>query len=111
MQAVSWRRGYVVTISLALLTGCFPVTGALADANLPGRDCNAVFSCPIGTSPKCWFTIATSNGTKTFTVAAGHSQTMYGLTRGDVVCDSNTGPPATGPAGHCRDINMTCARN
>jgi hypothetical protein len=111
VQVVSWHREYVVTISLALLSGCFPVTGAFADANLPGRDCHASFSCPVGTGPKCWFTIAMSSGTKTFTVAAGHSQTMYGLTRGDVVCDSNDGPPATGPAGHCRDINMICARN
>jgi hypothetical protein len=84
-QVVSWHRKYLVTISLALLSGCFPVISAFADANLPGRDCHASFSCPVGTSAKCWFTIAMSSGTKTFTVAAG--------------------------AGHCRDINMACARN
>jgi hypothetical protein len=105
------RFVYRCALALMLLPAFLgPPTPAFADENLPGKDCDAVFTCDPGTSPQCWFTIAMSSGTKTFTVPAGHSQTIYGLTRGDVVCTSNTGPPPDGPAGNCRDINMHCAR-
>jgi hypothetical protein len=96
--------------ALILLQTCVVPALALADENLPGRDCDAVFTCDMGTSPQCWFTIAMSSGTKSFTVRAGESQKMYGLTRGDVVCSSNTGPPGNGAAGNCHEINMHCAR-
>lgn len=105
------KAGWVVAAVLAACALANTPGAALADANLPGRDCNARFNCLPGDSPRCWFRIAMSRGTMSFVLPAGHSRTIYGLTRGDVVCDSNRGPPRNGPAGHCREIRMICERN
>jgi hypothetical protein len=107
---LGWRHS-AAKVALALLASCLTTSVAFADANLPGRDCNARFNCKIAGGGKCWFEIATSKGTKLFVVPAGQSRTLFGLTRGDIVCDSTRGPPPNGPAGHCHDINMSCARN
>lgn len=69
--------------------------------------CSANFSCSIGASPTCWFTIISEGSTKTVTVPAGESRTLYGMRPGDLYCSSNSGTPNLGNCGPKR-INMKC---
>lgn len=70
--------------------------------------CEANFSCSIGVSPTCWFTIISEGSTKTITVPAGESRRLFGMRPGDLYCSSNQGTPNLSNCGPKR-INMKCS--